>query len=456
MKCVLALTLLAACAFGQELRLPNKKDSFHFAILGDTGTGGREQHEIAAQLMRYRQVFPFETVILLGDNMYGGEGTRDFERKFEEPYKLLLNAGVKFYASLGNHDTPNQRFYKHFNMGGERYYTFKPRAGIRFFALDSTYMGKEQLAWLDKELAASGSDWKICFFHHPLYSSGKRHGPDAEMRQVLEPIMVKHNVSVVFAGHEHFYERIKPQKGIYHFIVGSSAKLRKGNIQRSDLTAHGFDTDNAFMLAEIDGDTMHFQAISRKGATVDSGSLVRPSLRSQASAALVDAKRAVPGLRLDIRYATANNFTKQKLYDDASCRLQPATAQKLARAQQELETQKLGLKVFDCYRPLAVQRKLWDLVPDERYVADPAKGSRHNRGAAVDVTLVRKDGTELAMPTGYDDFTERAHRNYARLPATVAANRELLERVMVKHGFVGLPTEWWHFDDVDWEKYPVH
>ena len=454
MRSAFLFFLIAACAFAQDVRLPNKKDSFRFAIIGDTGTGDREQYQVAELMTKYRAKFPFETVIMLGDNMYGGE---NFESKFERPYKALLDAGVKFYASLGNHDTPNQRFYKNFNMGGERYYTFKPRDGIRFFALDSTYMSKEQLEWVDKQLAGSHSEWKIAFFHHPMYSSGKRHGPDDELRQSLEPIFLKHNVSVVLAGHEHFYERLKPQNGIHYFIMGSSAKLRKGNIRQEQQTEKGFDADNAFMLAEIDGDKLYFQTISRKSQTVDSGVIDKPKAKEQTSSAagLVDATRVANGLRLDVRYATPNNFTKQKLYDKAECYLRPATAQKLANAQQEFEKQALGLKVFDCYRPLSIQRKLWALVPDERYVADPAKGSRHNRGAAVDLTLVERDGRELPMPTGYDDFSERAHRDYNKLPAVAMANRALLERVMTKHGFVGLPTEWWHFDDADWQQYPI-
>jgi zinc D-Ala-D-Ala dipeptidase len=158
---------------------------------------------------------------------------------------------------------------------------------------------------------------------------------------------------------------------------------------------------------------------------------------------------------LDIRYATTNNFTKQRLYQDARCFLQPATARKLAAVEEELRPLGLRLKLFDCYRPLSVQRKMWAIVPDERYVANPAQGSRHNRGAAVDLTLVRENGAELPMPTGYDDFSERAHRSYTRLPEEALGNRALLERVMTEHGFVGLPTEWWHFDDVDWQQYPV-
>jgi D-alanyl-D-alanine dipeptidase len=165
--------------------------------------------------------------------------------------------------------------------------------------------------------------------------------------------------------------------------------------------------------------------------------------------------REVRDVTLDIRYATPNNFTKARLYDEASCFLRPVTARKLAAVGEELRSSRLRLKLFDCYRPLSVQRKMWAIVPDDRYVADPAKGSRHNRGAAVDLTIVREDGSELPMPTGYDDFSERAHRSYLALPQEAIANRSLLERVMTKHGFVGLPTEWWHFDDADWERYPV-
>ena len=172
-------------------------------------------------------------------------------------------------------------------------------------------------------------------------------------------------------------------------------------------------------------------------------------------AALVDATSAAPGIRLDVRYATANNFTRTRLYDAAACYLREPAARALAAVQRDLARQGLGLKVYDCYRPLSVQRKLWALVPDERYVANPAKGSRHNRGAAVDVTLVDGRRRELAMPTPYDDFSERAHRNYTKLPSNVLRNRALLEEVMKRHGFEGLATEWWHFDFRGWEAYTV-
>ena len=262
-------------AWAQQITLPNQPDSLHFAIIGDSGTGGREQLEVARQLVAYRKVFPYDLVLMLGDNIYGGETPGDYRRKFEYPYKPLLDAGVKFYATLGNHDDPNQRFYKLFNMNGQRYYTFRPKPGVRFFSLDSNYMDQKQLEWFDKEASASGSEWKICFFHHPLYSSGERHGSNMELRKVLEPLFLKHGINVVLAGHEHLYERIKPQQGIYYFISGGSAKLRRGNIGDTDLTAKGFDQDYHFMLVEIYGDQFHFQTISRAGKTVDSGMIAR-------------------------------------------------------------------------------------------------------------------------------------------------------------------------------------
>ena len=170
---------------------------------------------------------------MTGDNLYGSERPRDYERKFAIPYKPLIDANVKFYATLGNHDDAGQIQYKLFNMDGKKYYSFKPQNGVRFFAIDSNYVDAKQLEWLDKELAASGSDWKIAFFHHPLYSSGATHGSADLQRELLEPVFLKHGVNVAIMGHEHFYERLKPQKGVAYFILGSSAKLRKGDLRRS-------------------------------------------------------------------------------------------------------------------------------------------------------------------------------------------------------------------------------
>jgi hypothetical protein len=276
------VVVLLTSAFSQQqpapqvTALPNKAGSFKFAVLGDFGTGGREQFELARQMATVHGRFKYELVVLVGDNIYGSERPQDFKRKFEDPYKPLLDAGVKFYATLGNHDAREQRYYKLFNMDGKLYYTFSPKPNVRFFMLESTYPVPEQIAWVEKELQASGSDWKIPVFHHPLYSSGERHGSDATLRGVLEPLFEKYNVSVVMTGHDHFYERVKPQKGIIYFVVGSGGKLRAGNIDRSSgLTAGGFDTDLAFLAAEIDGDEMYFNAISRQGAIVDSGVFTR-------------------------------------------------------------------------------------------------------------------------------------------------------------------------------------
>jgi 3',5'-cyclic AMP phosphodiesterase CpdA len=269
-RSVFLLLLTSLALNGADLALPLKPKSVHFAVIGDNGTGEKPQYEVGQQMATYRDKFPFDTVIMLGDNIYGDETANDFKVKFEDPYKPLLDAGVKFFASLGNHDNPNERFYKPFNMGEKRYYNFK-NGNVEFFALDSTYMDPQQLDWLQTRLAGSNAAWKICYFHHPLYSDGKYHGPDLDLRARLEPIFQKAGVKVVFSGHEHVYERLKPQKGINYFILGNSGQLRPHNLKASASMAKGFDTDQAFMLVEVAGDEFYFQTISRKGDTVDSG-----------------------------------------------------------------------------------------------------------------------------------------------------------------------------------------
>ena len=268
--------LADVAAPGQDaVKLPLKEGSVRFAVVGDTGTAARIQFDLGRQMAAWQERVGFKFVVLTGDNIYGADNAAEMKRKFEDPYAALLAKEVKFYASLGNHDNPNQRFYKLYNMGGEHYYTFRPKLGVRFFAIDSNYIDQKQLTWLEKELAASGSEWKIVFFHHPLYSSGLNHGPALSTREVLEPIFVKHGVSVVLTGHEHFYERIKPQKGILHFISGGGGKLRPGDIKKDPQTAKGFDTDLHFVMMEIDGDDLWFQAVSRTGKTIDSGTFRR-------------------------------------------------------------------------------------------------------------------------------------------------------------------------------------
>ncbi|MHB2154908.1 D-alanyl-D-alanine dipeptidase [Calditrichota bacterium GD2] len=169
----------------------------------------------------------------------------------------------------------------------------------------------------------------------------------------------------------------------------------------------------------------------------------------------VDIQKMNPSIILDIRYATSNNFLHRAVYDQARCFLVKEAALKLNEVQKELQTLGLGLKIFDAYRPLSVQKAMWQIMPDARYVANPAKGSRHNRGCAVDLTLVDSTGKELPMPTEYDDFTKRAHHNYMKLPASIRLNRWILKTVMEKHGFKPISSEWWHYDMVGWQKYPV-
>jgi predicted phosphodiesterase len=269
------VAILSAITAAQELRLPNKDGSVKFAVIGDSGEPSSGQARVAQQMLAWRERFKFEFSLMNGDNLYGTERPIDYDKKFAGPYKQLIDRGLKFYAALGNHDDAGQINYKLFNMGGQKYYTFKAGTNARFFAIDSNYIDAKQLAWLDKELAASGSDWKIVFFHHPLYSSGATHGSADAQRQLLEPVLLKHGVNVVFSGHEHFYERLAPQKGVAYFIIGSSSKLRTGDLRKSALTVYGNDTDYAFMLAEIVGDELFFQTISDKGVTLDTGSIRR-------------------------------------------------------------------------------------------------------------------------------------------------------------------------------------
>jgi hypothetical protein len=259
-----------------KLALPVKAGSVKFAIIGDTGTGSTKQQQVADVMIRYRETFPFDFVLMMGDNLYGSETPADYQKKFTNVYQKLLDNKVKFYATLGNHDQPNERFYENFNMNGKEYYRFT-KGNVSFYSLNSNYMDKNQVKWLEGELGKDTSEWKICFFHHPPYSSGGKHGSDKQLREVVEPIFVKYGVNVVLTGHDHFYERIKPQKGIYYFVSGAGGKLREGNVkENSPLTEASFDADMSFMIAEIVGNQMYFQAISRTGETVDSGVLVNP------------------------------------------------------------------------------------------------------------------------------------------------------------------------------------
>lgn len=303
---IVALTLAAACrqssvppgtlratqTFVREvvpapgaLALPLRPGSVRFAVIGDSGRGDQAQNDVARQMTTWHERFPFDFVVMLGDNLYPPHGPDDYATKFERPYHALLDAGVKFYAAIGNHDPAAELGYQGFNMEGRRYYSFRRNernvqglegAGVRFFVLDSRSFDPEQLAWLHRELAASQTDWKICYFHHPLYTSGRYGNAARVLRLVVEPILIEGDVDVVLSGHEHFYERMHPQHGISYFISGGAGSLREADIHRpSAIMARGFDTDFHFMMMEVSGDTLYFQAISRAGHTIDAGAIVR-------------------------------------------------------------------------------------------------------------------------------------------------------------------------------------
>jgi hypothetical protein len=263
------------------LALPGKRGSVKFAVIGDSGRGDKTQQEVAQQMIGWRRQFPFDLVLMLGDNIYDSHTPADYVAKFEVPYAPLLDDGVRFQAAIGNHDDAAQINYDKFNMDGQRYYSFRRSeisvqggvagAGVRFFALDSRTLDNEQLEWLRTGLHDSGSRWKIVFFHHPIYTSGRYDAGARTLRRALEPILVEGDADVVLSGHEHFYERTVPQRGILYFISGAAGSLRKGDIRSTDLLARGFDTDYSFMLMEATGDELYFQAISRTGETIDAG-----------------------------------------------------------------------------------------------------------------------------------------------------------------------------------------
>ncbi len=258
--------------------------SLKFAVIGDSGQWSSAQRETAAQLSAQRENMRFDLVLMLGDNNYGDGSPESYRVRFEEPYRALLDAGVTFYAARGNHDAGPQWEYPLFNMGGQRYYTFQRKAGplpplvgdrVQFFALDSVTLDDDQLSWFDRQLSESKAEWKIVFFHHPLYSSGRYELSSAARRATLEGVLIEHQVDAVFAGHEHLYERMSPQSGVMYFVVGASGAVRVGDLRPSSYQAAGYDRDLSFLLVEILGDTMYFRAVNRVGQTIDRGKIVK-------------------------------------------------------------------------------------------------------------------------------------------------------------------------------------
>jgi 3',5'-cyclic AMP phosphodiesterase CpdA len=222
---------------------------------------------------------PFDFVISVGDNIYPDGGGRYFKKHFEAPFAGLLKDRVNFHTVLGNHDVvagrQDQCQYPLFNMTGSTYYKLERGDGLaEFFMLDSTDFDQEQTAWLENSLRNSKAKWKIAVFHYPIYSSGQTHGSNLRLRKLLEPLLTRYDVNVALSGHDHIYERTKPQQGVQYFVSGSGGKVRTGDVDRgSGLSAAAFDKDNHFMVFEVEDSHTDYQAISEKGAIVDSGSL---------------------------------------------------------------------------------------------------------------------------------------------------------------------------------------
>ena len=277
-----ALVSLAAITAGALVRptsvlgvTPSSKT--RFAVVGDFGTGGSDEIAIAAGMLDAHRKSALDLVVAVGDNIYPNGSGRYFNKHFEEPFSGLLKERVKFYAVLGNHDVEEGRKdqvnYPLFNMGGSNYYSISRNNGlVDFFMLDSTDLSTTQLGWIENSLRESKAIWKLAALHHPIYSSGKKHGSDIRLRKQLEPLFTHYRVQAVFSGHDHVYERTKPQQGIQYFITGAGGKCRRGDIDlKSDLRASSYDLDNSFMLIEADEKEMSFTSINQAGETVDSG-----------------------------------------------------------------------------------------------------------------------------------------------------------------------------------------
>jgi acid phosphatase len=231
---------------------------------------------------------PYGDVLLLGDNVYPDGDPAGLRAKFEAPYGELLRRAVRFHAVLGNHDVERGRdaqiHYKHFNMGGQPYYSFTVADDlVQFFALDSNNVDAAQRRWLEGALSASRARWKVVALHHPLYSSAKRHGSDPALCAALEPLFVRYGVAAVFAGHDHVYERTKLIEGVQYFVSGAGAKLRRGDLDpRSRFFAAGNDVANSFMFLEVTPERFAFWSVDASGRILDAGTLARSATRSEA------------------------------------------------------------------------------------------------------------------------------------------------------------------------------
>ena len=285
-----AIGSLAALATGTLLKPASifasestNSSKTRIAVMGDFGTGEDDEFAIAEQMLNSHRKSSLDLVVAVGDNIYPNGSGKHFLKNFEEPFQGLLKERVKFYTALGNHDVEegrkDQLDYPLFNMGGSNYYTISRGNGlIDIFVLDTTAYDAGQANWLETSLRTSRAIWKVAAMHHPLYSSAKKHGSDPKLRATLEPLFTRYHLQVVLAGHDHVYERTKPQKGIQHFITGAGGKMRRGDIDlKSPFRAASYDQDNSYMVIEIDENEMAFSSISERGDVVDSGIIKQSS-----------------------------------------------------------------------------------------------------------------------------------------------------------------------------------
>lgn len=297
---LLVLTVLFATgisAFPKSSDLPDSEiapDEVRFAAVGDTGTGDREQYEVAEQMLRIQEKSRFDLLLFLGDNIYESGSPGDFEKKFLKPYERLIQNQVELRACIGNHDARNQYGIllqkMIFRMGAKTYYSFNRKNGlIEFFALDSTILVKEnelernlQIGWFEQNLEKSKAIWKIVFLHHPLYSSAQKHGLDSgdegemmNVRDLIEPLLKKYKVNIVLNGHDHVYEHPQPKAGINYFTSGTGGKLRRGNLDRtSPFFGFGNDETNSFILFSVKTEAGEFWAIDSQGNILENGKIL--------------------------------------------------------------------------------------------------------------------------------------------------------------------------------------
>lgn len=281
----------------QQIPLPDPtpvEDELRFAAVGDTGTGSSGQYDVARQMLQTQMQTNYELLLFLGDNIYPSGSPKGFEKRFIEPYSPLLLRGVEFRGAIGNHDERNQNgVYLQqmvFGMGSKTYHSFsKNDELVEFFCIDSTLLNddkdpqekSDQLKWLEKALSESKARWKIAYLHHPIYSSAKKHGhlgsdedEHLAVRAALEPLYVKYGLDISINGHDHVYERTKPQKGIQYFTSGAGAKLREHDLQ-TDTPFYAFGKDNvrSFMLFSVTTDVIQFWSIDEFGNVIDSGEI---------------------------------------------------------------------------------------------------------------------------------------------------------------------------------------